>query len=570
MSTISGKIADEPLVKRDSGKATRVRRLLIDGALAGFILLAGWVYTHGIEGFVDIAFYDETAYLHRGVSIPTWGFPGAQWAPLYSSWYWLLSHFQPDKVELYYLNYKAMTVLPAVFLFLLLRTNHVYRPAALALSLVLLVSHANFPTWPKVSHFATVLLLFGLALGSICNTQAGKALLVTTFALLTSYARPEFFLSFVLLCCLSAFVVARRWRGSSGFARLTPIIAAVAWFSLIIVWGVPIGSGKGTRNRFLFAFGQHYSLNWVRWNQVDTDPWSNWESIVEADFGDVASPIEAARSNPRAFLRHLSSNLIRLPLALGDVFLNLCPRSFPVRIAAAFIVLLAAATAWSARGKSIVPWSQRIRQNLRHSLFLLILVAVLSVPVVASCLAIYPRSHYLLLLGILCGSAAAIVLFRREADLGASSSHTEVLLICLTALAMLRPLPSSFGRGQPTLKAIRSLRALSIKAPVRLLEGNTGYAIYAGHNYTRVRFSDKTESFSRFMRQNSINMIVPSRPLMDDPAFKNDPEWMGFVNDPASWGFVRLDLPAVEGGHALVHETLLPGRGAHRGDMPPE
>jgi len=107
------------MIRAPSGHHASWRRsLLLDGIIALLLFLIGWIYTFGIEQFLDIGLYDESYYLYRGVSIPTQGFPQAQSAPIYAAWYYLLSLFQHDRVALYYLNYKGMTIVPALaFLF---------------------------------------------------------------------------------------------------------------------------------------------------------------------------------------------------------------------------------------------------------------------------------------------------------------------------------------------------------------------------------------------------------------------------------------------------------------------
>jgi hypothetical protein len=61
----------------------------------------------------------------------------------------------------------------------------------------------------------------------------------------------------------------------------------------------------GGGDRSMVAFGQHYSLNWVRWNNDERNPMTNWEAIVKNDFGDADSVFSAIISNPYVFSRHL-------------------------------------------------------------------------------------------------------------------------------------------------------------------------------------------------------------------------------------------------------------------------
>ena len=59
--------------------------------------------------------------LHSGHSLLDIGFPSPGAAPLYAVWYFLLSKLQSDRVELYYLNYRVLTILVPIALYLLFR-----------------------------------------------------------------------------------------------------------------------------------------------------------------------------------------------------------------------------------------------------------------------------------------------------------------------------------------------------------------------------------------------------------------------------------------------------------------
>ena len=85
------------------------------------LLAVGWKYTRGLESVLDIGLYDESNYLHSGHSLLDIGFPSPGAAPLYAVWYFLLSKLQSDRVELYYLNYRVLTILVPIALYLLFR-----------------------------------------------------------------------------------------------------------------------------------------------------------------------------------------------------------------------------------------------------------------------------------------------------------------------------------------------------------------------------------------------------------------------------------------------------------------
>ncbi|WP_333691717.1 hypothetical protein, partial [Chloroflexus sp.] len=128
------------------------------------IIASGLAYTTGLESVVDIGLYDETYYLHIGLQTLTEGLPHPTNGPLYAVWYLILSLIQPDRIALYYMNYKLSLILTPAIIYGLLRANSVPRSICLALSLFTLVSTANSATWPRISHFALLLILVTLLL----------------------------------------------------------------------------------------------------------------------------------------------------------------------------------------------------------------------------------------------------------------------------------------------------------------------------------------------------------------------------------------------------------------------
>ncbi|MGC8660517.1 MAG: hypothetical protein ACP5U1_15735, partial [Desulfomonilaceae bacterium] len=164
---------------------TKFRSIFPDLAMLFVIILAGLVYTFRIEQFMDIALYDESVYLHSGISVPN-GFPSAEYAPLYALWYYFLSFLDHDTIKLYYLNYKVMTVLPAVLIFVVLRVNSVSRTVSFFCSCGFLLSAANFATVPKVSHFAILIILSGLIVSSLQRDRCLQIMAITIFSFLAS------------------------------------------------------------------------------------------------------------------------------------------------------------------------------------------------------------------------------------------------------------------------------------------------------------------------------------------------------------------------------------------------
>ena len=281
--------------------------LRVDLLIAAFVLIAGLKFTSGLENAVGVALYDESNYLDWGVKLRSRGFPPANWAPLYAIWYSFISLFEPDRINLYYLNYRLMTILPPILAYLLLRRNRVPIEISFLVSWFLLVFPANANDSPIVSHFALIVILSTFIAISRIQSLLWTSLFASIGALLASYVRPEYFLTYFLSSLLVIFACIREYKKLDRHYLGSFVAYGLLSGLLLAVLGLPLSG-----NRSMLAFGQHFSLNWVSWSDSSLNPWTNWQEIVSQNFGSAHSILEAFVENPSAFLRHIYFNLLGL------------------------------------------------------------------------------------------------------------------------------------------------------------------------------------------------------------------------------------------------------------------
>ena len=532
------------------------KKFVSDFCLVILILFAGMIYTSGISQYLDIWLYDESNYLASGLAVPK-GLPSSENAPIYAIWYYLLSLFRNDSIELYFLNYRAMTVLPAVAFFLAARLSGVPRIFSIAFALGLLVSSAIFPIGPKVAHFALLLLLIGFFLAGFTKEIRVKISLLLITSLAASYARPEYFLSVIVF---GVFLIAHvlHQAKNEGIKKFLPFSAFLAIFLsfTILNFGLPIGGG----DRSMVAFGQHYSLNWVRWNNDERNPWTNYKTITKIDFGDANSVSSAIFSNPHAFSMHLLTNLDSLPKEILSTFVSSYPAGRWGRAGTALgisiIILAMILYAWRSESKNNDKGSW-LRRRIHKTWFEVLAVLILLLPGIISFLIIYPRSHYIMISGVL--TAFAVIIFiTKDEDLDSDQNIPLPLLISGIALLLIRPISLPPGSGaQPNIKTIEFLRALDINIPINILEAEGGYGIYVGDNYKRVAEYSKKAPWSIFIEENEINMIILSESLKKDVRFINDHEWQDFLENPTAWGFNYQEIPNVENRKLLYRAGIV-------------
>lgn len=526
-----------------------------DMAVFAILVLLGIVYTFELDSILDIGLSDESNYLHRGMMIPL-EFPSAQESSGYSIWYRVLALVQPETIRLYFLNYKLMTILPPLALFLTLRVFRVSRLVALAVSAVFLFSTSNIPTWPKISHFAALVLLSGFLLSGLTRKRTLQTGILTVTALVTSSIRPEFFLAYIVLSVLLLVQTLRAYRRIQSCRAFIPLlITLVLFFGLALWMGVPVSGG----DRGMIAFGQHYALDWVKRTGASFNPWTTWEMVIEKDFGDVHSPLQALLSNPSAFLRHVAGNLSAFPGKVLKLFLSSyprCTRAYPVlKLGVAVLALAGLPVVFSGRLRASMHF---LRENLRASWFHLILLGILLLPVIISIVLIHPRLHYVYLFGLLSMLGTVIVLFRNPGSDNKGSTWLLTALISAASLILVHPAADAVSaHPQPVLKTILFLRQLDLTEPVYVLGGGGGLEQYVGRSYSRVTPWDKNQPFLDFLSARSINMIIGSSQLSQDLRFRDDPQWKTFLQDPPAFGFVQLEVPDVSHASILVSRALL-------------
>lgn len=506
-----------------------------DVTLALVLLAAGLKFTSGVENALDIGAFDESYYLHHGVTLGENGLPRASWGPLYAVWYRALSGVQPDRVGLYYLNCRVLTIALPLLLYAVLRRLRLSGGAPAWIAFFFLICSANLPSFPKPSHFALVLILLSLIL-AMRKGKTPDRRWASVGALVAAYVRPEFFLTFVLMVLLwsrEVLVSDRRFREGAG-------LGTVVGLSLLLLFtlGFPVGGDDG---RDFVAFGQHFALNWTRWTGSSLNPWTEWEAIVSRNFGDAHSLAGAFRSNPQAFVKHALSNLANTPRELlaqfsyhANVLLPNSPGSAKVE---RFALLGLAAFCLFRAGRG-VGW----RRALETQGTLLALLACYLVPSFLSTMLIHPRSHYLLTPGVLIVLGAGAFLSDRE-EREVPTGWARIALTGALMLFLTPRVPALPPEGRPNANTAAFIRSLGIGKETPFLEAEGGCGLYLDDRFRRVAASRKRSDFAAFLKGEGIAMVIVTDRLKDDPGFREDGTWRAFLDHPEASGYAVMKVP---------------------------
>jgi hypothetical protein len=511
--------------------------------------------------YLDVLFLDDSFYMMAGVKF--FELPYKAFGQVYRFRFWLMHLWEPDLVNLYYLNYKISILISPLLLFIYLRRINTHVLVAFLITFFYSVSHVHVTTWPRVSHMCIEVILLALITSTFIKSTYYRLFLFVLTALFLSYIRNEFFLSFLLLFLpfigWGFFQIFREKKYAT--IPLT-LIVGVLYFVVSKKLGNPMaGDGAG---RAVVAFGQHFAYNYVTWNNLNEPFWVTWIDIMQRVFGDLVDFKTAFQTNKLILLKHLTSNVQNFALNhlqyLGDLIL---PNSI-IKINASVKIIFA--------GMIFIFWSKKYpnkeaKQAFSDNkvIFTLGVLLLILLPTFASSFLIYPRDHYLIMQVLLV--VLFIVLSLNTLQITLQNSLI-ILLVFLFAF-MIAPKAEKFdyfnllrkNEGRPNYAAIDTLNSI--------YKGNDTLTIFE-HEGGIINFIEGSEdkkrwlsrlgmdtTFIPYIQREKVNVIYHSDFMSLDPKIDGDNTWHLFIENPEQYGFRKVVLEnSPESRYLLIDKTL--------------
>lgn len=540
-------------------------------AATGLALLtvAGLKMLHDLPAWKDMILWDEAFYMLKGLDI--FNKIPKEWGPAYGLWYKLLSYIREDLVQLYYSNFRILVISGGLALFGALLLRRVHPLAAFLLAGLYLISPINTGTWPYISHFCVLIIWLAVGLSAISRSMPVQWMAFAAAALLLSYARPEFYLSFLLLL-LPLGISLMRHRTALG--RLETYVGA-AFIAFVVAGHYLMGFGlfeqgplfKGSQyTRQVFAFGQHYAINAGEWNGI-RHAWLAWEGIFAEKFEVSTSLFATISSNFPEFWKHVAANISHyvqwtFGYLSGVLFAGSVTGGSLIAVRLGWLAVVVFLVVRFVRPGRVLPF---VEPANRIALFSL---AVLALPAAISCVLIYPRDHYLLLQMPLL--LFAIALFFPAGEGGKQVSRLAAVAGAGILLAAMAPSGGKVtyfdhwdGRTDTrNYQAIQYLRGLEIEQPTQLLENEGGLTVYAGQPQLRSVFPVDLRyegSLADYVAAQPVGIIFVSTLLLEDPNLEGDRPWQDFLADPSVLSFRRQELPGTD-AYLLIRENTDDGQ----------
>lgn len=529
-------------------KAEENKWVYIFGVL--LLLACGFKLYAGLTHTMDIQFADEAAYIRFGLDL--FEQMNRNWGPLYSIWYKCLSFFTTDAIRLYYLNFEITSIAVGILLYVFLLRISVKPVFALFIAFSVLVSDFNISVWPRISHFCVILSLLVLIYISYLRNILYKCLAFTVLCLVCSYARPEFYLSFVLMCIITiaCFIFLK--------STITSKDIYVVGFSIIVIgilhfiFRFPSNDFFGY-NRGVAAFYQHYAWNY-KWRTHGTfDAWLYWEDIAKKQFGDCNSIWCVIKTQPEIFFGNALFNARTYLMQL----LKTVPFIFPIsvfhgrKMQLLLTVLLLLIFVFLLVKK---PSRNYFIQKIKGYQFYLLLLLCFIFPTLMSCVAVFPRDHYLylqMLFFILIYSSAFGYLFEHVTLNKVTAAIFGVLLFLSV------PNISQYDFMHFSLDK----HSLCNKKLINYLQGNFDkkeHVIFTNMPFVRgmltsnfkelnTIFDKKTHiPFQHYLDSAKIDIVILTPSTFRDPHIKADSTWVKFIDNYKQYGFERRNFTDCE------------------------
>ncbi|MDB5228512.1 MAG: hypothetical protein JWN78_2705 [Bacteroidota bacterium] len=513
------------------------------------ILLCGLRVYHGLENVMDIQFADESAYMRFGLDL--FGKLNRDWGPMYCLWYKFLSLFTTDTIPLYYLNYALTSILIGMLLYVFLLRISVHPVLALLISFSVLISELNVSVWPRISHFCIVLCLLFLIIITFIRNNIYKFSVFALMCLINSYARPEFYVSFLLAMIASLICIFynRKTLSKKDFLFFAVIIVVIA--VLHYIFRFPSNNFFGY-NRGVAAFYQHYAFNYKLRTHANIDSWLYWEEISKKQFGDCNSVWCVIKMQPMIVL---SNTLFNIKNYLISIIVHGYSYIFPIqlfhskKVQIVIYILL-----------TLIFLVRLIRQNSRQNFLnqlyeyrqYLLILFIFTAPTILSCVFVFPRDHYVYL-QILFVLLLLISLFNPAFE---RISFKPVVFILFGGLIVLST-PNI--KSYPLLKMNNDTNALCNKALVKYLRNYPGqHTLFTNmpfvrgmlplnfHEVNTIFDKKKNIPFSHYMDSAKIDIVILTPSTFRDPHIAFDSTWNDFIANYGSYRFRKQPIANCE------------------------
>lgn len=508
-------------------KAFNNKKTLLSLLLFFLILISGLIYTSKIETFVDLSMYDEIYYFFQAKELSLSTPLNANWGPFYLLWIKSLLAFSNSPVEAFYLNVTLLCLILALSSFLFLITIKVNPFLAFIIAYFILLSQNNLFTFPKSTFLCLSVIILGLI--PVFNTEnLCKKLFYSSFLMLiTSYIRPEFFISFILVFIVfHALLYIKKEKFKLEYASIYLTILV-----LYLKCNFPIFTPGDSTNRSFLAFSQHFSINYYHWFNIQKDPFLFG---IGAYLPDVHSISDMLLKHPVLFFRHILENGKELVIMTRYIFYhpNLVFRFTDQGLYEAILLAMA-----------LVFYFLWKRNTIKLNYGSLTIVAIILFPSTISALLIFPRFHYIVILLIV----LILVAFTVFKDSNNSLNFNKItwgMILLITLISFFTPNGSKASySNQKDLRLVR-LMDLKIKENSAVLESGAGFC-YCLNKKFNIKHLNATANWLEEYHLGKLDAIVIDYNFVAFIGFESAP-FKSLMLEYKKYGYKKYEIQGTQ------------------------
>jgi hypothetical protein len=437
-------------------------------------------------------------------------------------------------------------------------------------SVSFLISVWNVPLDSKVSNFAPLVVVGGLAAAEAVPAGARRMSVAGLAVLVASYARPELYPAAPVFAAATLWLSYREARAGDRRALWWSIAVSIAILAPSAWTGTP-ASGI---DRLLQALQEHFAWNWNRWHDAHASALSIWRQ----EFGAADTPLSAVLANPRAVARHVADNTVGTLRLIGgstfDHFPLFAPPTWPRAVAAenAFVT----AAAFGAVVATIARPEHRRELRARYGTALFQYAVLTAVCTMATAI-VFPVPRYVAMpcvLGLLTAALATSLLVPTSRRF-ATGTRVAIALACLAAVPRPFVVPSTYAVAGPPFTGritvlrrvadtVAFVRSLQLPLPVRVLSTTDGIGALLGDGFDQVDvWGMGTQPLEAYMRAHDVGLAINLEGGRQSLAV-DDPMWARLQLQPEEMGFTGVPVPGHETVGVFVRNDLVAPAGGRR------
>jgi len=252
---------------------------------------------------------DEAVYLRFGVIERH---VSQEWAPAYNLWYFILSKFTTDNIQLYYLNQQVLLFLSAVFLFLFLYLSNRNMNFAFVCSSLFAILPWTIGVFPKISLFIFICLLAIACIVHFIKDILLKGAVIFAGMYFCIYIRSEFIIAFVLVGVWFFYHAILNIKERRIIVFKSVILLCVLIAVLTYLLGIISFKSMNGMDKMYIAFLQHWGIYYTMTHANEfknTTLHELYNTTFLEMFGQERTFVGIIKHQPLIVLKHILVNL---------------------------------------------------------------------------------------------------------------------------------------------------------------------------------------------------------------------------------------------------------------------